>query len=171
MNMLVSTTIAGTAVSSGRLAKASNDPIFQLIEQHKVATDALEAACTHLSEMEQAISKRLRQGRSICFEVKTVETDDPRWTAANIRWTDCSARQDDIAIEMLNVKPTTLAGLQAMLTYAVQHVAEGHIWPDGEQIKDDDDRDQGEAVLGLHNRDWNFYLMRNLGEAIQSIAA
>lgn len=56
-----------------------------------------------------------------------------------------------------------------MLRYATQHVAEGYLWPDGAQIEDDEDQDR-EPTLGGRNRDWSFYLMRNLSEAVPSMA-
>jgi hypothetical protein len=45
-----------------------------------------------------------------------------------------------------------------------------YMWPAAGQIADED-KDQEEKVLGRLNRDWSFYLMRNLGEAVQTIAA
>ena len=140
------------------------------IERHKVATDELEAACTHLSEMEAAIPDERSEGGSFCYEVEIVETDDPRWTAANIRYTDCANEQDAIAVEMLKAKPTTLAGLQAMLTYAYQHVAEGNLWPESEYIEDRIGiyEDEGPRKR-CFSRDWNFYLLRNLAETVRGL--
>jgi hypothetical protein len=164
--------ICGAAKRSERarsLIEANDDPIMQLIDRHKAATDDLDAACSHLSDMEEAIPDQLRQGDACRWEVDVVETDAPRWTAANIRYNDCIIRQDAIAIEMLKVRPTTLTGLRAMLTYAAQHVAEGYIWPnDRDQLKH---LDQDEDTMNPGGRDWNFYLIRNLGEAVQGIAA
>ena len=152
------------------MAPSDVDPILQLIERHKAANAELDAAYAHLSDMEEIIPTELAKGTSYCFEVQIVETDDPRWTAANIRYNDCVIKTDAVAIEMLNVKPTTLAGLRAMLEYAAEHVAQGNLWPDGAQIEDDDEDPEGK-VLAFRARDWSFYLMRNLGEAVQTIAA
>jgi hypothetical protein len=187
MNMLVtaagaaaSTAVVPTDVQTNDIAPRTSpgaasdvisipDPILDLIGRHKAANEDLNAACSCLSDMEEAIPEHLREGGSQGFEVQTVDTDDPRWTAANIRYNDCALKVDAIAIEMLNIKPTTRVGLQAMLRYATQHVAEGYLWPDGAQIEDDEDQD-GEPTLGGRNRDWSFYLMRNLSEAVPSIA-
>jgi hypothetical protein len=66
----------------------------------------------------------------------------------------------------LGVIPTSLAGLEAILRCAAQHVQNGHLWSDGEQIEDED-----EEAKSRHHRGWNFYLLRNLGEAEQKMAA
>jgi len=101
---------------------------------------------------------------SLCFEVQIVETDDPRWTAANIHYNKVAIEADNIAIQMLGVTPTTMAGVEAIMKYATQYTMNGDLWPDGTQIEGDD----GESS---DDRNWHFYLLLNLGNAIEKIAA
>lgn len=100
--------------------------------------------------------------------MQIVDTDDPRWTAANIRYNESVIKVDEIAIEMLNVMPTSRAGLQAILNYAAQYTKDGFLWPDGSQIDEDEG---GKGAFAQSYRDWNFYLLRNLGKAVQNIVA
>jgi hypothetical protein len=160
--------LAATIAKPAVLPKNSGlpaDPVFALIDAHKAAFAEWTEAMNHLSDMDEAIPSELQKGSTYCFQVEIVETDDPRWTAANIRYNDTIIKADTIAIEMLGITPTSLAGLGAILRYAAQHVEDGNMWPDGEQIEDEDE--EPKSFLG---RDWNFYLLRNLGEAVQKIA-
>ena len=58
-----------------------------------------------------------------------------------------------------------------MLTYATQYVAKGELWPEGGYIEDQDDGAPDAPMLKGRNHDWNFYLIRNLSQAVQAIAA
>jgi hypothetical protein len=173
MNSLVALPITGAMqVASSSIASAlpnavdsDNDPMPALIGRHKAAHAEFIEAMDHLGDLEETIPDELKKGETFCFEVTIVETDDPRWTAANLRYNDTIIKANSIAVEMLSVMPTSLAGLQAIMGYAVQHVRDGHMWPDGAQINDEDEEPKSDFI-----RDWNFYLLRNLGEALQTIA-
>jgi hypothetical protein len=147
------------------IAQASNDPILVLIDRHKVAFAEWIEAVNHLSDMEAAIPSELQKGGAYCFEVEVVKTDDPRWTAANIRYNDIIIKADGIAIEAR--RHTNVAGRLGsnpeMCSPARPKTA---LWPDGEQVEDED-----EEAKSRHHRDWNFYLPRNLDEALQKMAA
>jgi len=144
------------------------DPILQFIDDHKNAHAEHGAACHHLSEMEQIIPDEMQKGTTSGFEVQIVETDDPRWTAANVRYNESAIKLDNIAIDMLNVAPTTLAGLEAILKYAAQYTQDGFLWPGAGLIGDDGEED-GKSAFASHYRDWNFYLLRNLGNAVEKM--
>jgi hypothetical protein len=74
----------------------------------------------------------------------------------------CDA-ETDAALALVSTMPTTLAGVQAVLRYAAEHVAQGHVWTDEANIADDDGRSRP-------NRDWNFFLHRMLADALAEIA-
>jgi hypothetical protein len=122
------------------------------------------AACEQQEQLEQIIPNEVRKGGCCCFEVQIVETDDPRWTAANIHYNKVVIEVDNIAIQMLGVTPTTMAGVEAIVKYTTQYTAGGDLRPDGTQIEGDD---------GISNgaRNWHFYLLQNLGSAPEKIAA
>jgi hypothetical protein len=61
-----------------------------------------------------------------------------------------------------------LAGLEAILKYAAQYTQDGFLWPDGAQIGDDGEED-GKSAFASHRRNWNFYLLRNLGSAVEKM--
>jgi hypothetical protein len=116
------------------IAQASNDPILALIDRHKVAFAEWIEAVNHLSDMEAAIPSELQKGGAYCFEVEIVKTDDPRWTAANIRYNDIIIKADGIAIEAR--RHTNVAGRLGsnpeMCSPARPKTA---LWPDGSKSR------------------------------------
>lgn len=168
LTMATASPASANAAPAGPLG--GPDPIFTLIADHKVAQAELQAACGLLGDLEETIPEDRQKGETRCFEVQIVETDDPRWTAANIRYNASVIKADEIALEMINVAPTSLAGVQAMMLYAAEFVEAGNLWPDGSQIEDEDEDKNGKSRL-VHRRDWNYYLLRNLAEAAGKLAA
>ena len=72
---------------------------------------------------------------------------------------------DDAADSLLDVMPTTIAGVSALLTYAADHACGGNSWPEGyvdENPKTEWDREQGVS--------WEVILHRNLARALPKIA-
>ena len=71
---------------------------------------------------------------------------------------------DDAADDLLDVVPTTIAGVSALLTYAADRARGGNTWPDGyvdENPKTAWDREQGVS--------WEVILHRNLAQALPRI--
>ena len=89
----VASLASATAISSPSIAaEASVDPIFELIEAHKAAfTDYLQQLSLHFADEED----------------KTAEaaSDEAR------------AKKDDAAMALVDVAPTTLMGVSALLNY------------------------------------------------------
>jgi hypothetical protein len=138
--------VAGVAAGGAILALATNPPapavaaltgtaanpevIFGLIEDHRAAVASEDMAWTYYSELEVAIPEEQRRGDTMFrLEVTEVATDDPRWTAACYACGDASLNTDQIALDMLDAPISSAEGLTALLAYAGEHIAAGHLWP------------------------------------------
>jgi hypothetical protein len=108
--------------------------------------------------------KRKRFRRGPCPVMGTGH--NPRWINITRKYYEESVRSDEIALQMLSVQPTTLAGALAMLKYATDHIDAGYTWPDSlGELKDDED-----DAPASHYRDWMYFLNRNLAAAIPLLA-
>jgi hypothetical protein len=87
-----------------------------------------------------------------------VATDDPRWIdcqrAVVLAW----KVQDEAAVALLNVRPTTLAGVTALLRYAVEANVDDQVWP--AELLTDDGR----------QRSWHQFLAENVAAALPNCA-
>jgi hypothetical protein len=126
-------------VGSGVLAKAeaaANDPILAAIDAHRRAWAELSALDAARTEEAKNEERRLN---------------------------DVVDAAEDKLVEIV---PTTIAGVTALLTYAAEHGAAGDMWPDDyadEHPKNGWDREHGVS--------WEVLLHRNLAKALQDIAA
>jgi hypothetical protein len=139
---------AATAQNGG----AEADPIFAAIEAHRKAIAAHGEAVDVEMALEASLPDDQRQS---CGET-ILETDDPRWPAAlravSAAW-DC---MDDLAIDLVKIEPTTVAGIEALLRYFADD--EDNSFPDGVP------RDDGsEEVFGT-------YLVRHAADALRKTA-
>jgi hypothetical protein len=106
------------------------DPIFAAIERHRVAEREFGHAITAQSKLEEELPEHLRQSDIRPPEVnEIVETDDPRWIAAERAHHAAMEKEGECAEALLEIRPTTLEGLSALLRYAEKADA-GRDWPD-----------------------------------------
>jgi hypothetical protein len=147
-------------------ASRDPDPILQLIEDHKKSISEIDDIIDRVSELEQALPDEKQKSDFRGWRLTIVPTDDQRWIDITRRYYEEARRSDEIALQMLSVSPTTLSGAAAMLKYAADHVDEGYLWPD-----DLGEIDEGDQEGGFAQRDWFFYLNRNLATAVQRLAA
>jgi hypothetical protein len=112
-------------------ASPVDDPIFAAIERHRIAERDFGGVLTEWGKLEKELPKHLRQSdmRSACDIDTIVETDDPRWIAAERARVAASEKEGKCADALLEVRPTTLAGLRSLLRYAELCHA-GRDWPD-----------------------------------------
>jgi hypothetical protein len=111
-------------------AAAKPEAIFGLIEDHRTAIVSEDVAWRYYSRLEEAIPAEQRRGSTIFrWEVTEVATDDPRWTAACHACGDAALKADQIAIDMLDAPISSAEGLGALMSYAGEHIAAGHLWP------------------------------------------
>jgi hypothetical protein len=135
---------------------AEADPIIAAIEAHRRAI----AAHSEAVGTEDALGANLPddQQRSVltAWREEIVETDDPRWIAAiRARWAASDA-MEDLAIDLLNTEPTTVAGIEALLRYFAGQETE--LFP--YEVSHDDG---SEGPFGS-------YLVRHAADALRKIA-
>jgi hypothetical protein len=105
------------------------DPIFAAIERHRVAEREFGDAITAQNKLEEELPKHLRESHINAEEERIVETDDPRWKVATCAHWYALEKEEECAQALLNIRPTTLEGLLALLRYADGCDA-GRDWPD-----------------------------------------
>jgi hypothetical protein len=129
--------IAPTTPSPAKDSQRVPDPILEAIKAHKDAYAAFEAAVRVNFALDEEVPKERRRSSITVWETRIVETDDPRWIAAERAVSECSENETAASIMLINVKPTTLTGAAALLEYVAQHERRGDAWPD--ELVDDDD--------------------------------
>jgi hypothetical protein len=92
-----------------------------------------------------------------------LETDDPRWIESAKNVHSLFDADQDAAMGLISIEPTTLAGLAALMRHVATYEANGDGWPDG--LEDDDDKP---TAIG---RDWEIYLHRNVAALLETLAA
>jgi hypothetical protein len=126
-------------------ALATDDPIFVAIEAHKAAFARVIAAI----DIEQAVEATTPKGMH-----KTDERYLESGEAVSAAW----EAEGDAAIELVTVLPTTMAGVMALLDYAISADTDGETWP----------RDllSGDAETG---GSWYHFLIQNLTEILPDL--
>jgi hypothetical protein len=95
---------------------STNDPIIATIEAHRRACTETRAAYARQSAVEDELGAGVR--------VSAGEAEnDPRWIAANDAAASALTVQDDLAVKLLEIQPTTITGAAALLTYYVDVIA------------------------------------------------
>jgi hypothetical protein len=120
----------------GKSASAEPDPILAAIEAHRRAWVDLDP-CSELDSMahkgnEEAVQELDRLNKGL----------------------------DAAVVNLLNIAPTTIGGVAAVLAYAAEFASndDGAGWPDGE------------AWIGKHKLRWEVILRRNLSKTLQTMA-
>jgi hypothetical protein len=135
---------------------AEVDPIFAAVEAHRRAVAAHGEAVDTEMALEESLPDDRRRSLITIWEEKIVETDDPRWIASERARRAAVDTVDDLAMNLVKIEPTTIAGIEALLRYFADN--EDNIFPDGV------DRDDGsEEVFGT-------YLARHAADALRKIA-
>jgi hypothetical protein len=118
--------------AAAQSSAAEADPIFAAIEAHRRAI----AAHGEAVGVEMALEVSLPDDRRLtdAWEDEIVETDDPRWPAALRAVSAASSAMDDAAIDLVNIEPTTVAGVEGLLRYFADQ--EDALFPD--DVSDDD---------------------------------
>jgi predicted Fe-Mo cluster-binding NifX family protein len=110
------------AVIAPATAIAESDPIFAAIDLH------LQARKDHHDAIDIETALEIE-----CWKEKIVETD-PRYIAAERATSAASRALDEAGVKLLNVQPTTIAGLIKLLDYFSE--TEEELFPSG--IVDDE---------------------------------
>jgi len=136
------------------------DPIFAAIENHKAVRAAWIATVGRNFALEEELPSD--RCRSHCYcdgEERILETDDPRWIESEREVIRTSEAESEAAVELVNVLPTTRAGVIALMQYANANDTDGEAWPP-ELISDD----------GTKIRSWQYFLIENVAAALTNIA-
>ena len=144
--------IAGLAI--GVLVPAASamptDPIYAAIDSHRAA---------HLRESELC---------AIAGDMTKMDSGKPAADAATSAASDAA---DDAAVALTNIRPTTLAGIVALLAYIDDFNcgrvgdSEHYQWPD--ELLDDDVKTRRGRALEMP---YAFWIMRNVQAALATIA-
>jgi hypothetical protein len=122
-------------VAGAEMTAPVSDPIFDAIATHKAAERAHSDAVLTQSRMEEKLPREKRRSHISAWEEEIVETDDPRWIAAVRATSEASDNLDDCAMALLDIRPTTLAGLGALFRH-VSKEADAGCLPDGVEVDD-----------------------------------
>ena len=130
-------------------AFATDDPIFVAIEAHKAAFAHVIAAIDIEQAVEASIPKEMRS---------QIHETDERWLESGKAVSAAWEAEGDAAIELVNVHPTTMAGVVALLEYAISADRDGETWP----------RDllSGDGETG---GSWHHFLILNLTEILPGL--
>ena len=140
----------------------THDPIIAVIEAHRRAYAETCAAYERLSVVEAELVAGVR--------VSAGEAEnDPRWIAANDAAGDALAVQDDLAVKLLETKPTTIAGAAALLHYYVDAVTTTQ----PEVVFPELDRNGSpfeSKSIDEPRRDFAYFLVRNVAAMLSNMA-
>jgi hypothetical protein len=126
-------------------ALATDGPIFVAIEKHRSAFASVVAAIDVEQAAEAATPKGMRETDEHYLEAR--EAVSAAWEA-----------EGDAAIELLNVYPTTMAGVMALLDYAISADRDGETWP--QHLLSDDGETGGS---------WHHFLIQNLTKILPDL--
>jgi hypothetical protein len=133
----------------------SQDPIFAAIETHKAAK-ATWVKCVHdHGDLEEELPRERRRSTADAWEVKIIETDDPRWIESERAMIRTSDAETDAAVTLVSIRPTTLGGVLGLLKYATEADTDGEGWP-CDLVSDD----------GEMSRSWHYFMTESVAEAM-----
>jgi hypothetical protein len=147
---------AGATIPAQALQRLP-DPVFAAIEAHKAAVAATNAALELNSRLDDELPVEKCRGGFNGGEETIVETDDPRWTAAGRAVHQAHNNEEDAACALLSEPPATMAGVIALLQYAIAADTDGDGWP---QLQSDDYK---------RTRSWQFFLIEMLADVLPSM--
>jgi hypothetical protein len=147
------------ALVAGPAFADTPDPIFAAIEGHRASALAVRAEVDVHCRLERDLPRDARRSSVTTWEEKIVETDDRRWIESERAVFAAFKAETDAACTLVNVLPTTLAGVIALLQYAISANPDGETWPD-DLIADESSK-----------RSWSWYhfLIANLAEALPAM--
>jgi hypothetical protein len=139
----------------------TNDPIIAMIEAHRRACAKTRAAF----ENQSAVENELVAGAGVpAGEAE----NDPRWIAANATVGEALAVQDDLAVKLLETKPTTIVGAAAILRYYVDVVTTTQpdiVFPE----LDENARPFESKSVDEPTRDFSYFIIRNVAAALSNM--
>ena len=135
-SVLATGTAANITKASPAAVSIESDPIFAAIAAHERAYATWLASVKHHSKLEQDLPHDKR--RTSVVDEQIVETDDPRWIASERAVDEEWEVVCDAAAELVNVEPTTRAGVIALLRYIAEDEKRGGESLPGTLMTDDE---------------------------------
>jgi hypothetical protein len=148
------------AATAGAALGGTIDPIFAAIENHKTAYRKMEAVVSEHSRLESTLPRDKCKSSISVWEEKIVATDDPRWIESERAVIRSFDAETDAACVLVSICPTTIAGIMALLRYAVAVDKDGEAWP-RELVSDD----------GAKTRSWHYFLIEVIAEALPGLVS
>lgn len=140
---------AALAATVAPAASATSDPTFAAIEAHKAARITVYSAIDAVSAMEKQLA-----AEGLMYRRDRAE--DPRQIEAEAALSAAFEAETDAACVLVTERPTTIAGVLALLSYANKADTDGEGWPD--------DLYADEACKKV--RSWHFLLIEGLAEIL-----
>jgi hypothetical protein len=140
----------------------TDDPIIAAIEAHRSACAETWAAYERRSAVEDELVAEVR------VPVGEAE-NDLQWIAANDAAGEALAVQDDLALKLLEIQPTTIAGAAALLTYYVDVVTTTQ--PEIVFPELDGNGRPFESKSIDERKDFAYFIVRNVAAALSNMAA
>jgi hypothetical protein len=148
-------TMTGAAVA----CHGAPDPILETIEAHKAARATwIEWVYRH-SDLEEELPQEKCKSWADMYEEKIFEMDDPRWIECERAVVRTMNAEIDAAVVLVDVRPTTQAGICALLQYAHASDTDGEAWP--RELQSDD---------GKITRPWEYFLIESVAGALAKLS-
>jgi ABC-type phosphate/phosphonate transport system substrate-binding protein len=95
------------------------DPIFAAIDRHKTAYAEFVRVVRLEEKLHETIpaERRTRYHVEDRYNSEMIANEDPAWTKYQDAWFATNDAADERAIDLLNVAPTSIAGVAALLDY------------------------------------------------------
>lgn len=154
--ILVGAASAGVVGAPLAAQAMAPDPIFTAIEAHRRTFKAFGALADQWDALTEIVPRERRQ-TSMRDEYVTA-SDDPRWIA--FCHSSRAVRERDLAAEkaLVDIVPTTMAGVAALLEYSAEYALAGCDWA-------------GEYIVGDRDADWETLCAQNCAKALRALAA
>ena len=141
-------TVAASAGSSVLAYQNGPDPILAAIEAHRAAMAGVMSGLDVQTALEKELLPKARRDET-----------DPRWIACERDIEQAWDAVNDAELALLNIRPTTRAGIVALLRYVIEHDTDGEGWQP-ELVSDD----------GTKTRHFYHFLVENVAEALPQCA-
>jgi hypothetical protein len=121
---------ATAAAAPPSIATTVVDPIFAHLERLQATWVELDVVVGEYSDLQQLLPPEKRESENRGGELTINPGDDPRWIDNQRRYRDVNDAIDDRSRELLDVRPTTVAGVVALLRYAQDQLNKGDMLVD-----------------------------------------
>jgi hypothetical protein len=154
--LTIGTAVNVAALAATRPAAAASDPIYAAIEAHRVAAADTNAAQSRMSDFEDEIQAKGRLRRD-----DRLEEERRRGEEIETAIEEAHHVEQVAAYALLDVRPTTMAGVIALLNYACEHddATYGLGWPENIGCEG-----------SLDTRTWQYFLIANVAEILPQLA-